>query len=109
MQTMTPRLACAVVMGLLVNSIVVGQDAGAIVGWGEQVVMPPSKLTDLVGVAGGGAHSLGQKGDGSIVAWGDNYYGGCNVPAPNSGFVAVAGGGDHSLGLKAGGSIVAWG
>jgi hypothetical protein len=45
---------------------------------------------------------------GSIVVWGNNEFGQCNVPAPNSGFVAVAGGGSHSLGLKADGSIVAW-
>jgi hypothetical protein len=38
---------------------------------------------------------------GSIVAWGNNEVGQCNVPAPNSGFVAVAGGTWHSLGLKA--------
>jgi hypothetical protein len=68
MKKMAMWLACAVATGLLVNSIVVGQDAGA------------------------------------IVAWGSNYYGQCNVPAPNSGFVAVAAGGNHSLGLKANGS-----
>jgi alpha-tubulin suppressor-like RCC1 family protein len=45
----------------------------------------------------------------SIVAWGRNYYGQCNVPSPNSGFIAVAGGYWHSLGLKLNGSIVAWG
>ena len=39
--------------------------------------------------------------DGSIVAWGSNWAGQTDVPAPNSGFVAVAGGGNHSLGLKA--------
>ncbi len=39
--------------------------------------------------------------EGSIVAWGDNNYGQCNVPAPNEGFVAVAGGELHSLGLNA--------
>ena len=47
--------------------------------------------------------------DGSIVAWGHNTYGQCDVPVPNEGFVAVAGGYYHSLGLKADGSIVAWG
>ena len=30
--------------------------------------------------------------DGSIVAWGANNTGQCNVPAPNRDFVAVAGG-----------------
>jgi len=47
-----------------------------------------------------------QDGHGSIVAWGRNVEGQCNVPAPNSAFVGVAGSG-HSLGLKADGSIVA--
>ncbi|MCK4341956.1 MAG: hypothetical protein KAY37_09565, partial [Phycisphaerae bacterium] len=62
--------------------------------------------TDFVALAGGGFHSLGLKTDGSIVAWGSNYYGQCDVPEPNTDFVAVAGGGWHSLGLKAAASPV---
>ena len=50
-------------------------------------------------MAAGGSHSLGLKADGSIVAWGWNGYGQCNVPAPNADFVAVAAGWLHSLGL----------
>jgi hypothetical protein len=46
---------------------------------------------------------------GSIVAWGYNGYGQCNVPSPNTGFVAIALGGCHSLGLKSDGSIVIFG
>ena len=46
---------------------------------------------------------------GSIVAWGDNYDGQCNIPSPNSGFIAVAAGGYHSLELKQDGSILAYG
>ena len=56
----------------------------------------------IFGVTGGCAYT-------TIVAWGNNGYGQCNVPAPNSGFVAVAAGGYHSLGLKSDGTIVAWG
>jgi hypothetical protein len=53
-----------------------------------------------VAVAGGGGHSLGLKADGTVVAWGSNGGGQCNVPAPNADFVAVAGGGAHSLGVR---------
>jgi hypothetical protein len=62
-----------------------------------------------VAVAGSWSHSLGLKSDGTIVAWGYNDYGQCDVPAPNADFVAVAGGRYHSLGLKSDGTIVAWG
>ena len=45
----------------------------------------------------------------SIVAWGYNTDGQCDVPAANADFVVVAGGSDHSLGLKSDGVMVAWG
>jgi hypothetical protein len=43
---------------------------------------------------------LGLKSNGSIVAWGDNYYGQCNVPSPNRDFSAIAGGSIHSLAIR---------
>lgn len=46
---------------------------------------------------------------GSIVAWGANDWGQCDVPSPNSGFVAVASGRDHSVGLRSDGSLAVWG
>jgi hypothetical protein len=60
-------------------------------------------------VAAGYRHSLGLKTNGSILAWGSNADGQCDVPAPNTDFAAVAVGYYHSLGLKTDGSIVAWG
>ena len=45
----------------------------------------------------------------SILAWGNNSYGQCNIPSPNSDFIAIAAGGYHSLGLKQDGSIIACG
>ncbi len=72
--------------------------------WGSRRAVVFSSLVTVLAVAPAGAQDAG-----SIVAWGDNYYGQCNVPAPNTGFVAIAGGLFHSLGLKADGSIVAWG
>ena len=57
----------------------------------------------------GAAHNLGLKADGTIVPWGWNEYGQCDVPTPNGNFTAVAAGEDHSLGLKSNGSLIAWG
>ena len=86
-----------------------GQSTGSVVGWGGQVVVEPEALTDFIAVAGGGIHSLGLKSDSTILAWGWNDSGQCNVPSPNAGFIAVSGGYYHSLGLKADGTIAAWG
>lgn len=46
---------------------------------------------------------------GSILAWGDDASGQCNVPEPNFGYTAVAAGSWHSLGLTTDGMIAAWG
>jgi hypothetical protein len=69
----------------------------------------PEPNTGFVAVAGGEGHSLGLKSDGSIVAWGQNVFGQCDVSAPNTGFVAIAAGEWHSAGLRSDGTIAAWG
>lgn len=48
------------------------------------------------------------KADGTVAAWGDNYYGQCNVPPGLSNVVAVATGWYFSLALKADGTVVGW-
>ena len=61
-------------------------------------------------LATGGWHNLGVRADGSVVAWGWNFFGQCTVPAAaQSGVSAVAGAWSHSVALKADGSVVAWG
>lgn len=84
------------------------EKSGKIIGWGRQVVGCDMSVGFVV-VSAGSIHSLGLKADGSVVAWGFNGQGRCNIPYPNEGFVSVAAGASHSLGLKADGSIVAWG
>ena len=44
-----------------------------------------------------------------VVAWGDDWYGVCDVPSGLTNAIAVAGGYDFSLALKADGRVVAWG
>jgi len=97
-------LLSAVIVGCVQSALL----AASVVGWGSQVV-GVNLSGGFTAIAASETHSLGLKQDGSIVAWGRNYDGECNVPSPNTKFVAVAAGGYHSLGLKADGSIVAWG
>jgi alpha-tubulin suppressor-like RCC1 family protein len=112
------RLIAALIFIMLPVTVLA---AGSIVGWGNRVYVSENDLADLVAVDAGPGHSLGLRPDGSIVAWGDNSSGACDVPVPNADFIAIATGGTmlsvslyedrlrHSLGVKSDGSIVAWG
>ena len=84
-----------------------------VAGWGVGVGTMPAGLTNVIDVSAGCAanvsHSLGLRADGSVVAWGANFYGQTNVPADVSDAVAVAAGGHHSLALLRDGSVRAWG
>ena len=60
--------------------------------------------TLLGGLLAGGPSQAQAPGD-SIVVWGRNIDGECNVPSPNVGFTAASEGCFHGLGLKADGSI----
>jgi alpha-tubulin suppressor-like RCC1 family protein len=46
---------------------------------------------------------------GSVVAWGDNTYGQCNVPGGLTNAIAIAAGFYHTLALKMDGTVVGWG
>ena len=60
-------------------------------------------------VAAGGYHTVGLKTDGTVVAVGENGYGGqCNVGAWTD-IVQVAAGYEHTVGLKTDGTVVAVG
>src|SRR5207248_3095641 len=56
-------------------------------------------LTNAVAIGAGYSHGLAVKADGTVVAWGDNYYGRTNPPAGLSNVVAVAGGSGFSVAL----------
>jgi hypothetical protein len=51
----------------------------------------------VAALAGGGAHSVALLTNGSVVAWGDNRYGQCNLPATLTNAVAIAAGNAHTL------------
>jgi alpha-tubulin suppressor-like RCC1 family protein len=62
-----------------------------------------------VAIAGGWWHSLALRADGTVVAWGDNSYDQCVVPASATNIVGIAAGYSHSLALRADGTIITWG
>lgn len=60
-------------------------------------------------VAAGDDHSLALRSDGTVVAWGVNNLGQCEVPAGLHEVVDIAAGYRHSLALRSDGSVVGWG
>lgn len=102
--------ACALTLTLFTLATTASpQQSGLLIGWGynEFGQCPPPPNPGFVAAAGGNAHTLGLRTDGSIAAWG--YPDGrCIVPPPNAGFAAVAAGQSHSMGLKTDGWIAVW-
>jgi len=91
--------------------------AGFIDGWGGTLGATPATLAGLgnaFAISAGqrgdsGAHSLAILTNGTVTAWGNNYYNQCNVPTNLADVVAVAAGGRHSMALKRNGEIMMWG
>ena len=59
-------------------------------------------------IACGDYHTVALKEDGSVVAWGNNEYGQCNVPEGLKA-IKIASGYRQSMAIKEDGSVVAWG
>jgi len=71
---------------------------------------PPLTPVGAVALAGGAAHVLALRADGSVLAWGADFFGQTEVPvAAQSDVTAIAAALDHSLALRRDGSVVAWG
>ncbi len=85
--------------------------------WPANGAQPPAGLSGVIKVSGstGGAsgdtgrHLVALKDDGSVVCWGYNLRGQCNVPATAVKIVDVAATGEGTLALRADGTVLAWG
>jgi alpha-tubulin suppressor-like RCC1 family protein len=86
---------------------------GFVDGWGSDLAAIPAGLTNIIAVAAGlhdsGTHNLALRADGSVVAWGANFWGQTNVPTNLTNVVAIAVGGRHSAAVKRDGTLVLWG
>ena len=60
-------------------------------------------------IVAGDEHTLALLENGTVVAWGDNSKGQCDVPAGLSGVIDLAAGRLHSLVLREDGTVVEWG
>jgi alpha-tubulin suppressor-like RCC1 family protein len=70
------------------------------VSWGVEVLPQFDRATGYVAISAGGSHTLALRQEGTIAAWGYNWFGETNVPAGLSNVVAVAAADRHSLALK---------
>jgi hypothetical protein len=104
----------------LFGSAIARHEDGRVVVWGpsadpfmlgETIDIPD--VTDApadggyIDVAAGGYHCLAVKADGTLIAWGNNDYGQCDVPAGT--YRAVDAGYLFSAAVRMDGSVVAWG
>jgi hypothetical protein len=76
---------------------------------GKPLVVGGEILSNVTAIANGGLHHLALKKDGTVVAWGQSYYGETNVPPGLSNVTAIAAAEHVSLALKKDGTVVAWG
>jgi alpha-tubulin suppressor-like RCC1 family protein len=92
--------------------------------WGGNSSNTPiqARLTGVTQVSAGGLHSLALRSDGTVWAWGNNFYGQLGDGTVNSasvlapvqvkgltGVVQVSAGGLHSLALRSDGTVWTWG
>ena len=71
----------------------------SVICWGRTVVDSRWHEQTFVEVAANGDHTVVRRNDGSVVAWGENSLGQCNVPAlpPGLSYVEVAAGAGHTV------------
>lgn len=81
--------------------------------------MQVSGLNNIISIATGDAHTIALKNDGTVWAWGDNFYGqlGDNTKINRlipiqvnslSGIIAISGGVSHTVALKGDGTVWTW-
>src|SRR5262249_15237986 len=63
--------------------------------------VPP--VADLVAISAGSLHNLALRSNGTVLAWGDSFYGETAVPAGLNDVMAISAGHIHSLALRSNG------
>jgi len=82
---------------------------GTVLVNGPSKYQPHKNLGTVTAIAASESHIMALLHDGSVVAWGDNSHGACDVPADLGPVVAVAAGDHFSVVLLADGRVRGWG
>jgi alpha-tubulin suppressor-like RCC1 family protein len=69
----------------------------------------PGDLTNVTAVSIGAFNVLALRSNGTVVGWGDDYFGETIVPSNLTGVVAIATGNRQAVALKSDGTVVMWG
>lgn len=86
------------------------REGGQVVCWGRSpAAVVPAGLPPIAQVACGVMHTLARGVDGSVVGWGDPYYGAFDVPADLGQVIDIDASDLHSIALTADGKIHSWG
>jgi len=91
------------------------QSNGKVIGWGSTMgpgtgrIIVPASLGTVVAISAGGFHDVVLRADGTVRAWGDNFYGQLQIPPNLANVVAIAAGGDHSVALRSNRTVAVWG
>lgn len=88
------------------------RQGGLVTQWGslQELLAPPTDLTNVTQIATGMFHILALSGDGSLRTWGDpGDLGLMTIPAEATNVVSIVAGWYHNLALRRDGTVVGWG
>src|SRR5262245_35040671 len=106
----TPWRPLALLLALALTTA--GRAQSSVIGFGAQRFDSSWRdATNFAQLTASANHTVALRADGSVVAWGNNTYRQCDVPALPAGlvYVEVAAGDTHTLARRSDGAVVAWG
>jgi hypothetical protein len=112
MQSSNNGFYCVVVtndFGAVISSNVALTVVSVVCAGDDDTYSAPPGATNVVAIAAGAWHNLALRADGTVLAWGYDFYGQCDVPPGLTDALAIAAGGYHNLALRANGTVWAWG